>query len=432
MIGLCSVDHVHCETDRRLNMTMTLRPTDAERRRSSSIQFFDSSPHRLGHFQHIPKNGGTAIEQFLGIGFQDHLSMRQEDPRHSNHNFVLLRHPIDRLTSEYYFLKTGESQHKYFERQQHFCQHETGRAFIDECRPKLTLFEYMMSDLFSGPDHRFIYGDDTGRGSNFATEAFGTLANFMFEWLKPHADATMDTVKNLLLDYFVLVGDVQQMPVFEAMLIRGFGLNEASSLPKILEDSHVNPTDHLSAAELLTADQYAAAAQRNSKDIELYYWAVQLFEETKMAYGIQQLSDLLCARTGSGCAPPPPLPPLLPPPSTPPPPAQPPPPPTPPLPSPPLPLSPPPLSPPPLSPPPWSPPSLPPWSVLQSLLAQPEKCFGVEMLFLSALLGSLITCAVLGGSGMIVWTRRKAIRRKRGVRLADHERSDLGEVELER
>ena len=54
------------------------------------------------------------------------------------------------------------------------------------------------------------------------------------------------------------------------------------------------------------------------------------------------------------------------------------------------------------------------------------------MLFLSALLGSLITCAVLGGSGMIVWTRRKAIRRKRGVRLADHERSDLGEVELER
>ncbi len=38
------------------------------------------------------------------------------------------------------------------------------------------------------------------------TISIGTERNFMFEWLKPTAAASLDDVKDFLLDRFVLVG----------------------------------------------------------------------------------------------------------------------------------------------------------------------------------------------------------------------------------
>ena len=61
--------------------------------------------------------------------------------------------------------------------------------------------------------------------------AEGTDANFMFEWLKPTATASMDPTKDFLLQKFALIGDLSQMPVYSAMLIKAYGLDQVLALP---------------------------------------------------------------------------------------------------------------------------------------------------------------------------------------------------------
>ena len=149
----CDAFHKHCHADRQLfPRAFTVRPGDVEKRRRASDQVF-SKARPIGMFQHIPKAGGTTIESFLHIPFQDHMSMHRKasccgagcahsagvNCRHYKevHDkvlpfFVLLRHPVDRWISEYFYIKGGDIGPRYAMRQRHFCKPRTGKEFHNE------------------------------------------------------------------------------------------------------------------------------------------------------------------------------------------------------------------------------------------------------------------------------------------------------------
>ena len=52
---------------------------------------------------------------------------------------------------------------------------------------------------------------------------------------------------------FSLVGDLSQMPVFLAMLVRAYGLNEASHMPQALTDRRDNKSPHQRPTALVAA-----------------------------------------------------------------------------------------------------------------------------------------------------------------------------------
>ena len=149
--------HTHCNVDRRLFPSVfatAVRPNDVQRRRESSDYTFQQ-PRPLRLFQHIPKAGGTTIENFLEIPFQDHMSMRRKErcseTKCPNYHkayaaveglpwplLLIMRHPVDRFISEYFYIKAGERLGgRYEERQRHFCKNATGRVFGNECIPQL-------------------------------------------------------------------------------------------------------------------------------------------------------------------------------------------------------------------------------------------------------------------------------------------------------
>ena len=357
-------------------------------------------------FQHIPKTGGSAVEEFLGLGFSGHKAMRGKQPYPREPRapfFVVMRHPIERIVSWYYFLEQGDDQRAYAQRQRHFCRDNTGKDFDRPCEPKLTPFEFAMSEANSVWEHAYLVGGDNNDEQQaweqrHPTGAIGTDASFEYEWLKHHTDDSLQDVQQFLLERFVLVGVTAELAAFELMVTRVFGRDEQRALETIVANSahhHVKGTHHQTLEELFTDDEYAQLARRHATGLQLYYWALDRVRELRGCYGEQELSNQLCAALGKSCpAPPatpspppppspspsPPPPPLPSPPPRPPPPspfpAPPPPPPHPsPAPPPPPPPAPPlgsPVAPPPPSPPPPPPPSPSPPPPLASPVASPE------------------------------------------------------------
>ena len=164
--------------------------------------------------------------------------------------------PIEHIVSWYSFLQTGEDQKHYEARQRHFCVNDTGKAFDTPCVPRLTPFEFASSGEHSVYEHGYLmsnHADDNAWDKHHRADPIGTDANFMTEWLKPHANSTLEDVQRLLLDKFVLVGVSDQLAAFEQ---RVFGRDEAACQTIAAEAQHpVKATSHGTVEDLFSEEE---------------------------------------------------------------------------------------------------------------------------------------------------------------------------------
>merc|ERR1719245_42590 len=125
------------------------------------------------------------------------------------------------------------------DRQRHFCEPGTGRAYRNNCKPKLSLYEFIASDRDSIYESKYLYNKQL-HGRDDA--AIGTDANFMFEWLKPNADSSLDDVKEFLLERFALIGDTANLEPFLAQLASLHGWSPETSRRRIegMQRNHTN------------------------------------------------------------------------------------------------------------------------------------------------------------------------------------------------
>jgi len=244
-------------------------------------------------FMHLAKNGGSFIEDFLDFPHWGHQCMwrKNADHRHSRskwerarnastaHFFTQLRHPIERLVSDYFFKLKGDHQQEYKERQKELCKNGTGKAYNKSCKPKVSLYEF-------------------GKLKDGAATTYSGI-NYQFRCLRPtkETDTIAEVEEFLLSDAWVLVGVMDQMTEFQLMLAQIFGLDKSK-----IKRSKVKQTAHSTAEELLTPEEYEDLVRLHSKDITLYYWALRYHEMMRQCYGPARLAAEVAALDERGAS----------------------------------------------------------------------------------------------------------------------------------
>ena len=95
----------------------------------------------------------------------------------------------------------------------------------------------------------------------------GTNPSYQFEWLRPHAHSTLNETKDFLLDKFAIIGDVSQLPTFQLMLAKGFGMDMDAAVRSVRESKPENPTEHATVLETFSDSEYADLVQRHAVDV---------------------------------------------------------------------------------------------------------------------------------------------------------------------
>jgi len=231
-------------------------------------------------FMHLAKTGGTAVEAFLGLPHWGHscMSRMTKDVRHrrskhersrnasSAHFFAQLRHPIDRLASDYFFKLSGKEQSTE-ERQQQLCKEGTGKAYGKDCIPKVSFFEFA----------KLTHGPATSNGGR----------DYLFHCLRQDDDVTAvgEVIRFLMSEAFVLIGITDHMVEFQLMISQIFGLDKGK-----VKKERVKANSRKAVEELLTPEEYEELVHFHSKDIELYYWGLRNFEMMRQCYGVHKLA----------------------------------------------------------------------------------------------------------------------------------------------
>ena len=203
---------------------------------------------------HYPKTGGSTVEDVLHLPFKGHKPVRQEYAM-TKGDFPLttvIRHPVERAISVYFFLQSGEHQKGYAERQRHFCVRGTGRAFRRPCKPKQSVYEFAKS-LRQGTVRPKPYG------------LSGPL-----EWLRPNAQTTTHQLEEFLMSRFFL-GTTDRLDEYIARLYCVQHLGDPTTTSPSPE--HDKETEHEGVFDLLSDEEYAELVRLNDDDVRLYYWA---------------------------------------------------------------------------------------------------------------------------------------------------------------
>mmetsp|Transcript_64488 Transcript_64488/g.153974 ORF Transcript_64488/g.153974 Transcript_64488/m.153974 type:complete len:457 (+) Transcript_64488:83-1453(+) len=246
-------------------------------------QLFNASDNPLKHinrknyskFMHLTKTGGKTIEDFMEINFMSHdclwypskLGGKSIGNGALEGWITMVRHPIERLASDYFFKLTGERQFDWERQQAMMCQNGTGRAFKNKCIPKVSLFEY-------------------GNSSDKVMRVRGE-DNYQFHCLQPKRNPPLNVwqMRKFLTTNFALIGTTDQMPIFQLMVAQAFGLNKRK-----VKNTRLNTVPHSAVEELLTEEEYEILAKRNINDMWLYYWALDHVELLKRCYGEAKLA----------------------------------------------------------------------------------------------------------------------------------------------
>jgi len=220
------------------------------------------------HFLHIPKSGGTTVESVMHIPFQGHNPLLQHRQYKQYRWITVVRDPLDRIASEYYFMLRGERQKDYRKRQAQLCQGGTGRAFKRPCIPKVSLTQYIfrfVQPFYPNYQWWLIAGDPTSghkylRGSKVAMWRHLT----QYFWL-------MGTTKRLL-EFLVLARDI--LGLSHGSVKSGFALNAGA---------HASPQKTLSKLAM------AAFRRRNWYEHQLYEVASEFITQHVRDYGEERM-----------------------------------------------------------------------------------------------------------------------------------------------
>ena len=210
---------------------------------------------------HYPKTGGSTVEDVLHLPFAGHIPVRK---RHgclrgqcvsTTGNYPLttvIRHPVERAISVYFFYKSGQHQKGYADRQRHFCHPGTGKAFGRPCKPKQSVFEFAKS-LRLGHVKPTPYG------------LSGPSA-----WLSPNAQTSTHELEQFLTSRFFL-GTTDRLDDYIARLYCVQHLGDPAANPP--SPGHDKQTEHEGVFDLLSDEEYAELVRLNAEDVRLYYWA---------------------------------------------------------------------------------------------------------------------------------------------------------------
>lgn len=201
---------------------------DYERHRYQSLEFLESITLIIGHLLLEKTNPPT----FYGMPVRV---------------FTFLREPIARLVSEYDFLRSWEANHLY--------------SFLNE--NKVSFAEYISSH-----ERRLFY-----RGKNFMTRCISGQS-FMDE---PYPEEALACAKEALEKHFSFFGIQERF--FESLVM----LADILGLNNILHEKR-NALKQESKTSLSEAD-IALARRLNQADMELYEFALGLFEQRVAALG---------------------------------------------------------------------------------------------------------------------------------------------------
>lgn len=210
---------------------------------------------------HYPKTGGSTVEDVLHLPFAGHTPVRE---RHgcvagqcvsTTGDYPLttvLRHPVERAISVYFFYKSGEDQAHYAERQRHFCRQGTGKAFGRPCQPKESVFQFAKNL----------------RLENETTNC-GLCNSGPSAWLSPNAQTTTHQLEQFLTSRFFL-GTTDRLDDYIARLYCVQHLGDTAVPPS--SPGHDKQTEHDGVFDLLSDEEYAELVRLNADDVRLYYW----------------------------------------------------------------------------------------------------------------------------------------------------------------
>lgn len=230
-------------------------------------------------FVHIPKCGGSTVEHFLRMPFQGHREMYRGGPwgqactpggRFRTDLFTLLRHPVERLASQYFFeMRANKKDMASFrEVQERLCMRGTGAAHNVACVPKLSFFQYAATR--AGAALRRDRGYD----------------DLQFHYLAPSQQSTLDDTKRFLSTHFILVGVTERLLEFKVLLAHIFSVPAARITADVVKGSPSRPR----IEALLNASELAQVEARNTLDLQLHRWAQERFEACTHSFGRQRLA----------------------------------------------------------------------------------------------------------------------------------------------
>ena len=236
-------------------------------------------------YLHIPKTGGANVEKFLGLNHQTHTRLALQPKDNRKQLLLTIRHPVERLQSSYYFIKAGEGQRAWKNRQSHFCVNGTGKATNTECIPKQSFYEFAMSEVENLEN---VYLRTNPRLIPEFSESVGSVANFQTKWLSARGAGTLREIKERVLNDITLLGDTRNLQEFKYMLARVYyGDSDAEARSRTCKSiARVNETPHPPLESDLSEEQYRLVAERNSVDIRLYYFVVKLVAAQRACFGL--------------------------------------------------------------------------------------------------------------------------------------------------
>ena len=265
-------------------------------------------PKLRGTFLHIPKTGGTTVERAIHASNATLPSERRprlvsHDPlsKHwaeRNRCLVLVRQPIDRLFSVYFYYRdVGGGEKTRLQRHAAFCVPGSGGASGRRCEPKLSLSQWLAE---SAP-HNECMGRDSHYLSLHLHEGRNCQLRFLEHGPLPihyNGSSPADVVGRLrptvlmLRDQFLLVGETSRDDFFlDEMRRRGMLGAPPRTRTGTYERSNVgarNASEREAGGSLLPPSLYRSIAERHWPDMLLFYWVarhVDAMQACRMRHG---------------------------------------------------------------------------------------------------------------------------------------------------
>jgi hypothetical protein len=197
--------------------------------------YFSAGLYDLVRFSAMPPDNVRDLRIIGG-----HFNFGFHEPHFSDFTyFTLLREPVDRIVSFYYYRRRSPQENDYRE--------------INE--KKISLEQYVLSGMAKETDNGMVRRI-SGAGM---TPPFGECTEKMLE-----------QAKNNVENYFAVVGLQEMFPETLSLLRRTFGWHDAP-----YRDCNITPDRP--ACDTLTAQTVQLIEKYNSLDQELYLWARERF-----------------------------------------------------------------------------------------------------------------------------------------------------------
>jgi len=230
------------------------------------------------HLLHIEKTGGTTIEKMLGVGHQGHDPMwiqlqrfQLQGPRFDKLRWVtVIREPVDRLVSDYYFQLSGENQpNTYKDRQRTLCYPKTGIDFGKPCKPMFNFYEFA--------------SDPKKHNHQWAMVAATQESH------KPQVCQRMDIWKTLL-EKFWIVGTMERFPELQVLIAHGLNLKAG---PSISMHANAARKRDRQAANLVDEQRLHYLTIQNGCDGRLHEAADHFLSQLVIDFGEQRMRNEL-------------------------------------------------------------------------------------------------------------------------------------------